>query len=171
VRFVDLLRATVLLSAGGATTLAALTVVGATGESDDRLVLLCAAWWLVAMIIGSLLGRGDRPNEPIARALADARAATSMPELRPTRTLLNRLWPLLLVVVLAGGLAFLAPSIPGVAVGFTLIWSLAWRRQHAAVQAVEERDGVTFYVDRTSPIGPIRLLRLPGFRRERTHLA
>ena len=43
--------------------------------------------------------------------------------------------------LLAGGLAFLAPQIPGIAAGFAIIWALAWRRQDAAVAAIEERDG------------------------------
>jgi hypothetical protein len=34
------------------------------------------------------------------------------------------------------------------------------------VLAIEERDGVTFYVERTSPVRPMRLLRMPGLRRE-----
>ena len=38
-----------------------------------------------------------------------------------------------------------------------------WRRQEAAVAAIEERDGVRFYVDRTSPLSPIQLIRTPGF--------
>ena len=29
--------------------------------------------------------------------------------------------------------------------------------------AIEERDGVRFYVDRTSPLKPIQLIRTPGF--------
>ena len=29
--------------------------------------------------------------------------------------------------------------------------------------AIEERDAVRFYVDRTSPFSPIRLIRTPGF--------
>ncbi|MTD45714.1 hypothetical protein GKE82_15810 [Conexibacter sp. W3-3-2] len=53
------------------------------------------------------------------------------------------------------------------AAGFTLIWALSWRRQHLAVRAIEERDGVTFHVDPTSPLRAIRLVRTPGFRRER----
>ena len=40
---------------------------------------------------------------------------------------------------------------------------LAWRKQPSAVQAIEERDGVRFYVDRTSPLKPIQLIRTPGF--------
>ena len=90
-----------------------------------------------------------------------------MPEIRPGATMANRLWPLLLVVVAAGALAFLGPQIPAIAAGFTIIWALAWRRQESAVAAIEERDGVTFFVERTSPVRPIQLIRLPGFRRER----
>ena len=77
---------------------------------------------------------------------------------------LNRLWPLLLFTVLAGALAFLAPQIPGIGAGFAIVWALAWRRQHAAVSAIEERDGVRFYVLRTSPLRPIALQRTPGFK-------
>ena len=29
--------------------------------------------------------------------------------------------------------------------------------------AIEERDGARFYVDRTSPLSAIRLIRTPGF--------
>jgi hypothetical protein len=31
------------------------------------------------------------------------------------------------------------------------------------VAAIEERDGVRFYVERTSPLKPIQLVRTPGF--------
>ncbi len=89
-----------------------------------------------------------------------------MPEHRAGAVLLNRLWPLLVSTIAAGGLAFVAPQIPGIAAGFAIIWALAWRRQEAAVRAIEERDGVTFYVERTSPVRPLQLVRTPGFRRE-----
>ena len=56
-----------------------------------------------------------------------------------------------------------APQIGGIAAGFAIIWALAWRRQEAAVAAIEERDGVRFYVDKTSPLRAIRLIRTPGF--------
>ena len=71
---------------------------------------------------------------------------------------------LFVFTLIAGGLAFLAPQIPGIAVGFAIIWALAWRRQHAAVAAIEERDGVSFYVRPTSPFHPIALQRTPGFK-------
>jgi hypothetical protein len=95
--------------------------------------------------------------------LAGARSQTLLPELNPGRTLANRLWPLLLVTVAAGALSVVAPQISAIATGFAVIWSLAWRRQEAAVAAIEERDGVRFYVDRTSPLAAIRLVRTPGF--------
>jgi hypothetical protein len=166
-RFVEFLRATVLLSAGAATTLAVLTLAAATNEQDDRIAFYAMGWWVAASLVGVLLGRRNEVNPPIGRLLADAKAATMMPEVRPGTTLANRLWPLVFSVVAAGVLAFLAPQVPGIATGFAIIWALAWRRQESAVRAIEERDGVTFFVDRTSPLRPIQLLRLPGFRRER----
>jgi hypothetical protein len=164
VRFVDFLKTTVLLSAGAATALAAVTVLAA-GQSADTLVALVAiGWWVLAALLGMRLGRRAETNPPSARLLAGAKATTTLPEHHPGATLLNRLWPLLLSTLLAGGLAFLAPQIPGIAAGFAIIWALAWRRQDAAVAAIEERDGVCFYVRRTSPARPMSLVRTPGFK-------
>jgi len=166
VRFVDLLRITVLLSAGAATALAIVTVLGATAESDDTVVFILAGWWFVAALIGAFLGRRTQVSPAIGRLLADAKAATMMPEHRPGAITVNRLWPLLLSTIVAGGLGLIAPQIPGIATGFAVIWALGWRRQESAVRAIEERDGVTFYVEPSSPFRPLRLVRTPGFRRE-----
>jgi hypothetical protein len=166
VRFVDLLRTTVLLSAGAATTLAVITVAAATHQGDDRLVIMAAGWWFVAALIGAFVGRRSQVSPAIGRLLANAKAATMMPEHRPGAVLVNRLWPLLLSTVVAGALGFVGPQIPGIAAGFAVIWALAWRRQESAVRAIEERDGVTFYVEPTSPFRPLQLVRTPGFRRE-----
>jgi len=171
VRFVDFLRTTVLLSAGGATALAAVTVIAASARSDTQLAGIAVAWWLIAAGIGSTLGRRAQTNPPIARLLASAQASNSLPELHPSAILLNRLWPLGLFTLLSGGLAFLAPQIPGIAAGFAIIWALAWRRQDAAVEAIEERDGASFYVRRTSPVRPIALMRTPGFKAARPERA
>jgi hypothetical protein len=165
-RFVDFLRVTVLLSAAAASLLAALCVIGAGSQGETTVVLLCAVWWVVAAAIGMFLGRRAATNPPIARLLADARAATMMPDHRPVPTILNRLWPLLVSCVAAGVVAFFAPQVAGIATGFAIIWALAWRRQDGAVQAIEERDGVTFFVEQASPIRPMTLVRIPGFRRE-----
>ena len=166
-RFTDFLKATVLTSAGAATALAAVTVAGATGGDQPTVVLVALGWWALAGLYGTLLGRGSEITPPIGRLLADARTDRSLPEVRPGRVLLNRLWPLLLSTVAAGGLAFLAPQVPAVAAGFAIIWALAWRRQESAVSAIEERDGVRFYIERTSPVSRIKLVRTPGFRAAR----
>jgi hypothetical protein len=163
VRFGDFLRTTVLLSAGSATLLAALTVIGLSREYDKALVLFSAGWWTGAVLIGIWLGRRAETSPPIARLLATARTQTMLPELRPGLTFINRLWPLLLATLGAAVLSLFEPQASSVAAGFAIIWALAWRRQHAAVVAIEERDGARFYVDKTSPLQPIRLVRTPGF--------
>jgi len=155
----------VLAAAGAATALAAVTVAGAVNSSDQTLVPVIAGWWLVAVLLGLWLGRGARANRDIARLLTQARAATSLPEQQPGRVLLNRLWPLVVATVGAGALAFLAPQVPGVAAGFAMSLSLSLRHQEKAVSAIEERDGVSFYVEPTSPLRPMQLVRTPGFRR------
>lgn len=165
-RFVDFLRVTVLLSAGAASLLAVVCVAGASNNGEAQIVLGLAGWWVAAAALGLWLGRGASANPPIAGLLAGAKAATMMPEHRPGATILNRLWPLLVLTIASTGLAFLAPQVPGIAAGFAIIWALAWRRQDAAVEAIEERDGVTFYVERTPPHHAIALVRTPGFRRE-----
>ncbi|HEX4188414.1 MAG TPA: hypothetical protein VHY83_10995 [Solirubrobacteraceae bacterium] len=163
-RFVDFLRTTVLLTAAAATALATVTVLAAGAKSGDPLLPIAVGWWVIAAVIGLRLGRRAQTNPPIARLLAGAKTSTSLPEHHPSAILLNRLWPLLLFTLLAGGLAFLAPQIPGIAAGFAIIFALAWRRQDAAVSAIEERDGASFYVVRTSPVRPIALVRTPGFK-------
>ena len=162
-RFVDFLKTTILLSGAAATLLGTVTVIGATREVDPVLVYVSAAWWVIAAFYGVYLGRRGETNPPITRLLAEARSATSLPELRPAVTLLNRLWSLLLFVALAGIVGSFVPPVAGIATGFAIIWPLSIRRQEQAVAAIEERDAVRFYVDQTSPVKPIKLIRTPGF--------
>jgi hypothetical protein len=161
VRFGDLLKATVLLSAGAATLLAAITVIGIARDAQGSLIVFSAAWWVAAAALGVALG--GRAGQAILRLLAAARSQTTLPELNPGRTMVNRLWPLLLSTAGAAVLGIWEPQVAAIAAGFAIVWALAWRRQEQAVAAVEERDGVRFYVDHTSPLSPIRLVRTPGF--------
>jgi hypothetical protein len=130
-------------------------------------VFVAVGWWALATALGLRLGRRAQTTPPIARLLASAKTSATLPEYHPNAILLNRLWPLLLFTLLAGGLALLAPQIPGIAAGFAIVWALAWRRQDAAVAAIEERDGVSFYVRRTSPTRAMELVRAPGFKTSR----
>ncbi len=163
-RFVDFLRATVLLSAAAATGLAAICIVVAAAEERLTIAAFAVGWWAIAGIVGARTGRSSDTSASIAKLLAGARSSTSLPEVNPSAILVNRLWPLLVFAVVTGGLGLLAPQIPGIAAGFAVIWSLAWRHQDAAVEAIEERDGVCFYVQRASPVRPMSLIRTPGFR-------
>jgi hypothetical protein len=164
VRFVEFLRTTVLISAAAASALAAVTLAGAASSGDSLVVPVAAGWWVTAGLIGLWLGRRADTSPPIASLLASARTQSSLPEMHPSRAILNRLWPLLLCTLGAGVLGIILPQVPAIAAGFAIIWSLAWRRQSSAVRAIEERDGARFYVERTSPLQPIRLVRTPGFR-------
>lgn len=163
-RFSDFLRTTVMISAAAATLLAAVTLAGANGNGDDLIVPVAAGWWVIAGVIGVWFGRRAETSPPIASLLASARMQPTLPEVQPGRTVLNRLWPLLISTLGAGAVAFALPQVPAVATGFAIIWALGWRRQSSAVTAIEERDGARFYIERTSPLQPIKLVRTPGFR-------
>jgi hypothetical protein len=164
-RFTDFLRTCVLLFAGAATALAAVTIAGASAKDDRTLLYVALAWWALAALAGLWLGRRPEVSQGIGRALAGARTQPALPELEPGAILFNRLWALALFTVGSGAVAFLIPQVPGVAAGYVIAAALAWRKQSAAVEAIEGRDGVRFYVEQTSPFKPTRLIRTPGFRR------
>ncbi|MGC9220870.1 MAG: hypothetical protein ACP5H2_05895 [Solirubrobacteraceae bacterium] len=163
-RFADLLRTTVLLCGAAATALAIVAVAGVNSNGQAVLGLVCVGWWLVAALTGVYIGRSHATSKQIAALLASARTQRMLPEISPGRTVLNRLWPILVVTVGAGAVAFGYPQVPAIAAGFAIVWSLAWRHQAAAVTAIEERDGARFYVERTSPFRSIKLVRTPGFQ-------
>ena len=163
--FRDFLRVSVLLYGGAATSLAVLSVVGATRADTNTLVYVAAVWWCLAILAGLWLGRRPETTEGIARVLAEARTTNSLPELEPAAVIFNRLWPLAVATVLAGGIGFFLPQVPVVATGFFLLVALLWRRQSSAVAAIEGRDGIEFWFDKSAPFGAPKLLRLPGMRR------
>jgi hypothetical protein len=165
VRFTDFLRTAVLLFAGSATALAVVGIAGAKAAEDDTLVYIALAWWAIAALIGLWLGRGAGVTAAIGRMLAQARATPALPELEPSGVVFNRLWTLGLFTVASGGLAFLVPQVPAIATGYALMLALTWRRQAPAVKAIEERDGVQFYIERSSPFRPTKLVKVPGFRK------
>ncbi|MGH2978866.1 MAG: hypothetical protein ACRDLQ_04430, partial [Solirubrobacterales bacterium] len=92
-------------------------------------------------------------------------ATHALPEIRPVAVMLNRLWPVALSTVVAAGLSWLFPQVSAVIAGGAILIALAWRKQELAVTAIEERDGVRFYVEPTSPFRAIELVRTAGLRR------
>jgi uncharacterized membrane protein YphA (DoxX/SURF4 family) len=164
-RFADFLRTSVLLFAGAATALAAVAVAGASSKDDRVLLYVAVGWWFIASVIGLWLGRRLETTEGIGRLLADARHSPTLPEQEPGRTVVNRLWPLVIVIAAAAGIAFLIPQVPAIGAGYAVMVALAWRKQSRAVTAIEDRDGVRFYVERTPPLKPTQLVRTPWMRR------
>jgi hypothetical protein len=165
VRFGDFIRTSVLLFGAAATACAIVAIAGARAKGDDSVLYISLGWWGIAAVAGLWFGRRREATEGIARLLSDARTTPLLPELEPGTVLFNRLWSFGLVTVIAGALAFVFPQVPAIWTGFTLMVGLAWRKQPSAVLAIEERDGVRFYVERVSPFKPTRLMRTPGFRK------
>ena len=164
-RFRDFLRVSVLLCGGAASALAVVSVAGAAGAADTLLLLVALGWWVTAAAAGLWLGRRMAVTPGIGRLLANAKSTTTLPELEAGTVLYNRLWPLALLAVASGAAGLFIPQVPIVATGYALLVALWWRRQSAAVAAIEDRDGVQFWFDRTAPYGAPRLLRLPGMRK------
>ena len=164
-RFRDLLRVSVLLFGGTATALAVVSVVGAAGEDTNTLVYVAAIWWCVASLVGLWLGRRPATTPGIATLLVDARSTNSLPELEPGTVLFNRLWPLIVLGIVSAVVGFFVPQVPAIATGYCLLVALLWRHQSRAVEAIEGRDGVEFWLDRSSPFERPKLLRLPGLRK------
>ena len=164
-RFTDFLRTSVLLFAGAATALAAVAIAGAQSKSDTTLLYVAVGWWLCGAIAGLWIGRRPQTSEGIGRLLANARHTPTLPEVEPGRTVVNRLWPLIIAIAAAAGIAFLVPQVPAIGAGYALLVALAWRKQSRAVAAIEDRDGVRFYVERTPPLKPMQLVRTPWMRR------
>jgi hypothetical protein len=167
VPFVDLLRVAVLLVGAVATGLGAIAFVTSAQSSDETALIVAGAWWVIAAIGGVWLGRGARAAEQVRRVLAGARTSTSLPIESPGRIAFGRLWPIGAFAIVAGGLASIAPQVAAIGAGYAIGVALAWRRREAAVTAIEERDGVRFYVEPANAFEPLRLVRTPGLGRDR----
>jgi hypothetical protein len=165
VRFRDLLRVSVLLFGATATALAIVSVVGAADEESNTLVYVAAVWWCLATLAGLWLGRREVTTPGIATLLAESRKTNTLPELEPGSVMFNRLWPLIVLALGSAVIGFFIPQVPVIATGYCLLVALLWRKQYRAVEAIEGRDGIEFWLDKSSPFGRPRLLRLPGLRR------
>jgi hypothetical protein len=164
-RFADFLRTAVLLFGAAGTALAVAAIAGATQDDDTTALVVAVAWWTLAAAGGLWLGRRMAPTPGIGRLLATARATNTLPDVEPGSVIFNRLWPLGVFTLVSGAVAFLIPQVPAIAAGYAIAVALTWRRQSAAVQAIEDRDGVRFYFDKSSPFGAPKLLRTPGLRK------
>jgi hypothetical protein len=165
--YTDLLRITVFLVAAEATALGAIAAIAASRDGDATAVIVAAAWWAIAVIIGLYLGRPSRAADGVRDALARARTAISLPPESPARIAAVRLWPIGFTALVAGVLGVVYPGVAAVGAGYALLVALTMRTREAAVLGVEQRDGVKFYVVPNSALRPIQLVRTPGLRSDR----
>ena len=165
-RFRDFLRTAVLLFGGAATALAAVAVVGAGRNDDSTLVFVALGWWLLAA--ASRPVDGSRRHDH-ARHRRAARRRPARQHAARVRARHDPLQPALAARPAGRGRRARSASSSRRCrrwrSGYALLVALLWRKQSAAVEAIEGRDGVEFWIDRTSPFGPPRLLRLPGLRK------
>jgi ABC-type Fe3+ transport system permease subunit len=166
VTFSDLLRLSVLITGGEATVLGAITAIGISDNQDERTLYVALAWWLVAVAVGLWLGRPWRAAEDMRDVLARAKTATSLPPESAARIAIGRLWPMALFAIGAGVLGIVWPGVAAIGAGYALLVSIAWHNREGAVLAIEQRDGVKFYVVPTNALRPIELVRAPGLRTE-----
>ena len=164
-QYKDLLRGTVLLIAVEATALGAISAFAIDRSGEEGVAMFALGFWVVAIAVGIYLGQLPRAVESLAGPLAAAKTSTQLPSESPARIAFGRLWPIGLFAVIAGGLGVLWPQVPAIATGFALAVALTWRNREAAVTAIEERDGVCFYVEPTSALEPVKLVRTPGLMR------
>lgn len=167
--YTELLRVTVFVTGAEATVLGAISAISVGGEPSPTTMIVAFAWWLIAIILGFWMGRPERAREDMREPLSRAKTATSLPSESPTRIALQRLWPIAITALIAGGLGLFFPGVAIIGTGYALIVSLSWHTREAAVQAIEERDGVRFFVVPGSAFKPIKLVRTPGLRSDRLH--
>jgi hypothetical protein len=166
-QFNDLLRISVLLVAGVGTALAAVGVVSANRDFDELALEVGAVWWLVAAAAGVWLGRPANTADAMSRVLAGARMATSLPSDSPGRIAFSRLWPIGAFAIGVGIAGWFWPQVAIIGAGYAIATALAWRGRQHAVEAIEDRDGVRFYVEPSSALEPVKLIRTPGLYRDR----
>ena len=170
--FCDLLRVTVLLVAGVATALGAVTVIVANQDADEVALAVAGGWWLLAAGDRALAralgagGGGDRAaarrrahrDQPAAREPGPDRVHAAVADRR-----LRARW--------SGVAGWVWPQVAAIGAGYAILIALAWRGREHAVAAIEERDGVRFYVEPSSAFEPVKLIRTPGLYRDRAPTA
>lgn len=163
----ELLRAMVLLSAAVATALGVLSVLLVQGEPSTAAIVVGAGWWALATVAGLVLGSSGRAARAMGPALAAARTTTSLPADPPARVAFRRLWPIPAFAVACAVAGAFAPQVTAIGAGYAILTALLWRHRGDAVRAIEDRDGVRFYVEPGSALEPVRLVRTPGLYRGR----
>lgn len=160
-RYCDYLHGSVLLIGSAALALILVSAGSLAWYGSPLMIVLSVAWILICVGCGLWLGRGDAIQESVSLLLSRSRMEPIFPKIEPPAVLLSRLWPVLAITLVAAISSYWFPQLATAAAGYGLLWSLAWRKQSGAVLAIEERDLVHFWIVRSSPMQPPKLVRVP----------
>lgn len=161
-RFCEYLRATVMLLGASSIALLVIAIGAIVREGSTLLMIVTLVWNALAVLIGMWLGRGAGAMESIRVLLSRSRPEPAFPVIEPGAVLLSRLWPVMTLALVAAIGSFWLESLPAVSAGYGLIWSLAWRKQPLAVEAIEDRDSVHFWIVRSPAMHQPKLVRVPA---------
>lgn len=161
-RYCDYLHTCVLMIGSAALMLALVSAGSLVHYGSSMLALLSACWGVICIACGLWIGRGDAVQESVRALLSKSRPEPVFPKIEPPAVLLSRLWPVLAITLVAAISSYWFPQLSVAASGYGLLWALAWRKQSDAVLAIEERDIVHFWIVRSSPLQPPKLVRVPA---------
>lgn len=161
-RYCDYLHGSVLLIGSAALALMLVSAGSLAWYGSELMIAASVAWVVICLISGLWIGRGDAIQESVRALLSKSRPEPIFPKIEPPAVLLTRLWPVLVITLLAAITSYWFPQLAVAAAGYGLLWALAWRKQSDAVLAIEERDLVHFWIVRSSPLKAPRLVRVPA---------
>lgn len=161
-RYCDYLHSSVLMIGSSAVALILISAGSLARDGSMTLIVLSIAWLAICVVVGLWQGSGQSVQDSVRRLLSKSRPEPIFPKIEPPAVLLSRLWPVLAITIVAAFSAYWFPQFAVAAAGYGLLWSLAWRRQSDAVLAIEERDTVHFWIVRSSPFAPPKLVRVPA---------
>lgn len=161
-RYCDYLHSCVLMIGSAALALTLVSIGSLVYYGSALLIALSASWGVVCVAWGLWIGRGDAVQDGVRTLLSKSRPEPIFPHIEPSAVLLSRLWPVLAITLLAAISSYWFPQLAVAAAGYGMLWALAWRKQSDAVLAIEERDLVHFWIVRSSPLEPPKLVRVPA---------
>ena len=161
-RYSEYLRTSVLLLGTSSVALLFVSAGAIQREHSTLLLVFGSAWLIIATLIGIWLGRSNQVMESIRDLLSRSRPEPIFPKIEPATILFTRLWPVLVIAIAAAVASIWFPQLAVAAAGYGLLWSIAWRKQALAVEAIEERDAVHFWIVRTPLFKQPKLVRVPA---------
>ncbi len=161
-RYCDYLHSCVLLIGSAAVALLLISAGSLASYDSNLMTVLSIAWVVICVACGLWLGRGASIQHSVHTLLSRSRPEPIFPKIEPPVVLMSRLWPVLTITMIAAISSYWFPQLAVATAGYGLLWSLAWRKQSDAVLAIEERDLVHFWIVKSSPVKPPKLVRVPA---------